>query len=71
MLQPMNVARANFTAQLSHNCMYIYVIGGFNQDDGPLNSVEKLDLVSLEWSILNPMSHARYNHASSLRLSKM
>ena len=29
-LPPMHVARASFKAVLSHNCHYIYAIGGFN-----------------------------------------
>lgn len=67
----MNVARANFTAEVSNNCQYIYVIGGLNDQDGALSSVERFDLVTHEWSILNPMNEARYNHASNTRLTKM
>lgn len=67
----MNQARANFTLELSHNCQFIYAIGGFNYECGPLNSVERLDLVTFEWSMVTPMSLARYNHASSISLSKM
>ena len=67
----MNVARANFTLELSHNCQYIYAIGGFNYESGPLNCVERLDLVTFEWSMMTPMCVARYNHASSISLSKM
>jgi len=51
--------------------MYIYAIGGINDIDGPLSSVERFDLVTNEWSILSPMNKARYNHASITRLTKM
>ena len=70
-LPPMHIARASFKAVLSHNCHYIYAIGGFNDDSGPMSSVERFDLVSSTWSILSPMNVARYNHACHSCLTKL
>jgi len=44
-LPPMNVPRAYFKAVLSHNCQFIFAIGGIN-DNGLLSSVERFDLLS-------------------------
>lgn len=67
----LNVARASFRAELSENCQYIYAIGGINDKQGPLSSVERFDVVTQAWSIISPMNHARYNHASHCCLTKM
>lgn len=44
----------------------IYAIGGFSDEFGKCtNSVEKYDLISDYWEIVQPMKYARQDHAVS------
>jgi len=70
-LPSMNIPRSDFTSMVSHNCNFIYAIGGLNSQQGALNSVERFDLVLQQWSFVNPMKHPRHGHASSISLTKL
>ncbi|XP_077290636.1 kelch-like protein 36 [Arctopsyche grandis] len=49
----------------------IYICGGFNPNDGYLNSVERYNPVDGTWSFMAPMLTTRYNHASTTYDGKM
>ncbi|ELU16566.1 hypothetical protein CAPTEDRAFT_37270, partial [Capitella teleta] len=52
------------TARRSHSSIYhnhcLYVVGGGTNDSDPSNSVESLNMRSLRWSHLSPLSHPAY-----------
>lgn len=63
-LRGMNTNRGTFASLVSPNCNYIYAIGGFN--GGPLDHVERYDVMHNSWDYLAPMKQKRFMHSACL-----
>mmetsp|Transcript_16547 Transcript_16547/g.15847 ORF Transcript_16547/g.15847 Transcript_16547/m.15847 type:complete len:115 (+) Transcript_16547:1465-1809(+) len=64
LMRPMNSARGTFSALVSSNCSFIYVIGGFNGQ--PIDHVERYDVMHNQWEYLAPLKQKRFMHAACL-----
>lgn len=52
----MSTPRGTFSALVSPACTYIYAIGGFSgAHGGPLDHVERYDVMNNSWEYLAPM----------------
>ncbi len=63
-VESMKQPRCTHSAVASPEFNAIYVIGGF--DEGPLDMVEKYDVMNDEWEIMAPLKHPRFMHQSVL-----
>ncbi|XP_077291757.1 kelch-like protein 28 [Arctopsyche grandis] len=61
-LPTMNVKRRLSTAALVDG--QIFLIGGFNRENGSLNSVEQFNPIAQTWKFVSPMNFKRHVHAS-------
>ncbi len=59
-LRPMNTPRCTLSAVASHDCQYIYAMGGFN--GAALDIVERYNVMTDEWEYITPMLHKRFMH---------
>ena len=60
----MNTNRGTFSTLVSHNCNYIYAVGGFN--GSPLDHVERYNMLNNQWEYLAPMKQKRFMHAACI-----
>ena len=66
---PMGTARTGHAAAVLDG--KLYAVGGFNDDDGYLSSVERYDPALNAWEAVAPMATARYAHAVAVLDGKL
>ena len=60
-LQPLNPSRTSYAAYHKITDRYIYVLGGNQSSNAPLNDVQRLDIYSKRWTPLPSMVENRAN----------
>jgi len=68
-VKSMNAQRCFFAAVSCNN--FIYAIGGWNNNEGTLDSVEKYDVNKNKWSLVNSMIVDRKEHAACVSGGKI
>ncbi len=66
-LPAMTTPRAKFSAIVSSDCRYIYVIGGENESESkPLKSIERFNLLEFVWEPVSNLKTGRCSHQTVL-----
>jgi hypothetical protein len=59
---PMNFAKCHFSCVTSNDYQYIYTLGGY--DGRSLAYIERFDIISNKWEILEKLPNPNYRHQS-------
>ena len=61
-ISDMNYSKCHFSAVTSNDFQFIYTIGGY--DSRPLSYIERFDVLSNKWEIIDKLPAPKYRHQS-------